>query len=381
MQSKWVMVVNLWTFLPAQLLHHDYKLCLLLTQLSSLAPIYLQNHLLVLAVLLLEVMVTRRQTLCLSKLHEPPPAPGTLFQNIKQSSLDSGLLHCIKYFVNFIFYKFGLEVCFMLVVNVIGQRMDCVAVIHSLCLLVAVLCRRRRAIAALWPKYCRILAVLLLIQYFFCVGAPPTLCKGETRGLFLWNTSRWMSMYDFLLLLCSVLQQKVFKDEQQSEMQARAGSNDEQLTSDLFVFVPLPSYRSYLDMIKVGVFAHLFWLSLIVIFITGTTRVSATCILYFVACFYFLLFGGHLLLKPLHQLLRLWDYLITYTVLVITVRNILSVGACVYLKELGQRHCWFIQLFSLNCSVPGYSETFSQHPLLPVLILLCHNVSKLPHGI
>uniref|UniRef100_UPI00358E235D piezo-type mechanosensitive ion channel component 2-like n=1 Tax=Myxine glutinosa TaxID=7769 RepID=UPI00358E235D len=357
---------------------------------------YIKDHLLVLAVLLLEMMVTRRQTLCLSKLHEPPPAPGTLFQNTKRSSLDSGLLPCIKYFVNFTFYKFGLEVCFMLVVNVIGQRMDCMAVIHSLCLLVAVLCRRRRAIAALWPKYCRILAVLLLLQYFFCVGAPPTLCKEYPWGggklnsrlikwLFLPDylspPNAMLLMNDFLLLLCAVLQQQVFKDEQQSEILARAGSNDEQALDPhrdqsldardhryhnmghreisirpTSLFIPNFLYcRSYLDMIKVGVFAHLFWLSLIVIFITGTTRVSATCILYFVACFYFLLFGGHLLLKPLHQLLRLWDYLIAYTVLVITVRNILSVGACVYLKELGQRHCWFIQLFSLDCSVPGYN--------------------------
>lgn len=89
------------------------------------------------------------------------------------------------------------------------------------------------------------------------------------------------------------------------------------------------SSRSYLDMSKVIIFSYLFWFVLTIIFITGTTRISIFCMGYLVACFYFLLFGGDLLLKPIKSILRYWDWLIAYNVFVITMKNILSVsGIC-----------------------------------------------------
>lgn len=94
--------------------------------------------------------------------------------------------------------------------------------------------------------------------------------------------------------------------------------------------------RSYLDMSKVIIFSYLFWFVLTIIFITGTTRISIFCMGYLVACFYFLLFGGDLLLKPIKSILRYWDWLIAYNVFVITMKNILSVSGshCV-------THLWF----------------------------------------
>lgn len=88
---------------------------------------------------------------------------------------------------------------------------------------------------------------------------------------------------------------------------------------------PLSS-RSYLDMLKVIMFSYLFWFVLTIIFITGTTRISVFCMGYLVACFYFLLFGGELLLKPIKKILHYWDFLIAYNIFVITMKNILSVS-------------------------------------------------------
>lgn len=48
---------------------------------------------------------------------------------------------------------------------------------------------------------------------------------------------------------------------------------------------------------------------------------------YLVACFYFLLVGGDLLLKPINSILLYWDCLIGYNVFVITMKNILSVSS------------------------------------------------------
>jgi len=64
-------------------------------------------------------------------------------------------------------------------VNVIGQRMNFMVILHG-CWLVAILTRRRReAIARLWPNYCLFLALFLLYQYLLCLGVPPALCIGE----------------------------------------------------------------------------------------------------------------------------------------------------------------------------------------------------------
>lgn len=84
--------------------------------------------------------------------------------------------------------------------------------------------------------------------------------------------------------------------------------------------------RCYLDMVKVFVFSYFFWLVLCLIFITGTTRISIFCLGYLVACFYFMLFGGTVLMQPVKYILRLWDWLIGYTCFVIAMKNLLSVS-------------------------------------------------------
>ncbi|XP_056325835.1 LOW QUALITY PROTEIN: piezo-type mechanosensitive ion channel component 2 [Danio aesculapii] len=112
---------------------------------------------------------------------------------------------------------------------------------------------------------------------------------------------------------------------------------------------------SYLDMLKVIMFSYLFWFVLTIIFITGTTRISIFCMGYLVACFYFLLFGGQLLLKPIKEILRYWDFLIAYNVFVITMKNVFAVNlACGYINSLVKNNCWLIQLLSLACTIKDY---------------------------
>ena len=79
-------------------------------------------------------------------------------------------------------------------------------------------------------------------------------------------------------------------------------------------------------MVKVFVFSYFFWLVLCLIFITGTTRINIFCLGYLVACFYFMLFGGSVLMQPVRYILRLWDWLIGYTSFVIAMKNLLSVS-------------------------------------------------------
>ncbi|KAG7220906.1 hypothetical protein INR49_017756, partial [Caranx melampygus] len=339
---------------------------------------YLRNNLLMLALLAFEVTIYRHQEFFRLRNKLQPPAARIIFHDITRQHLDIGIICFIKYFINYFFYKFGLETCLLLVVNVIGQRMDFYAMLHAFALIAVMYRRRRKAIAEIWPKYCCFLACMLTFQYFICIGIPPAACKdypwrfpNSTTDS---NVVKWLYVpdfhtrpnpsfliYDFMLLLCASLQRQVFDEENKAAVRLMAGDNVE-ICRDLdaasfSVHNPVPDFihcRSYLDMLKVIMFSYLFWFVLTIIFITGTTRISVFCMGYLVACFYFLLFGGELLLKPIKKILHYWDFLIAYNVFVITMKNILSILACGYINSLMKNHCWLIQLLSLACTIKEY---------------------------
>ncbi|CAM5095655.1 unnamed protein product [Natator depressus] len=338
----------------------------------------LKNHLTILALMVLEVTVHHHQLFYRTQNQLTPPVTGIIFDTITREHLDDGLLSCIKYFINYSFYKFGLEMCLIVVVNVIKQRMDFYALLHG-CWLVYLLHRRRRkAVAEVWPRYCSFLASVMTFQYLLCIGLPPAFCKD-----YPWRTSHWtihsnlikwlylpdfakrpdasFLLYDFLLLLFASLQWQVFEDENKACVRIKAGDNVEisrELDpAALSQYSPVPNFihcRSYLDMAKVVVFGYHFWFVLCLIFITGTTRINIFCLGYLTACFYFMLFGSGILLKPVKNVLRLWDYLTAYTALVIVMKNLLAIGACAYLDKLLRNHCWLIQTFGMFCTIPGY---------------------------
>uniref|UniRef100_A0A670IWQ5 Piezo type mechanosensitive ion channel component 1 (Er blood group) n=1 Tax=Podarcis muralis TaxID=64176 RepID=A0A670IWQ5_PODMU len=337
---------------------------------------YIQNHLQVLVLLVFEAIVYRCQEYYRKQHQLVPPVTQTVFEDATRQNLDKGLLNCIKYFVNYFYYKFGLEICFLMTVNVIGQRMNFMVIFHGCWLVVILTRRRRRAIARLWPKYCLFLAFFLLFQYLLCVGIPPVLCID-----YPWRWShaipinsvliKWMYfpdfymkpnsinlMSDFLLLLCASRQWKVFVDEQTEEWVQLAGDNKEQLESLQEKPNPVPNFvncRSYLDMLKVCVFRYLFWFVLVIVFVAGANRISIFGLGYLMACFYLLLCGTAMLRRPLRARLMLWDCLILYNVTVIVAKNMLAVGAG-HRCQMQNNFCWVIQLFSLACTVKGYYD-------------------------
>uniref|UniRef100_A0A671WHE0 Piezo type mechanosensitive ion channel component 1 (Er blood group) n=1 Tax=Sparus aurata TaxID=8175 RepID=A0A671WHE0_SPAAU len=339
---------------------------------------YSKNHLIVLMLLVFEATVYRHQAHHYRQLQRSPPTIPALFPAASRDTLDKGLIPCFKYLLNYAFYKFGLEICFLLTVNVIGQRMNFLVIIHG-CWLVAILVRRRRAaIARIWPRYCLFLSIFMIYQYLLCLGIPPALC---IEYPWRWNTPvlmnsaliKWIHLpdfytipnsknliADFVLLLCASQQWKVFECEHTEEWMVLAGENtDDPHPMEGRLFNPAPNYvncRSYLDMAKVLVFRYLFWFVLSVVFITGATRISVFGLGYLLACFFFLLFGTQLLVKPSRTRLALWDCLIIYNVAVIISKNMLSILACVFVFEMQQGFCWVIQLFSLVCTVKGYYD-------------------------
>ncbi|XP_051565072.1 piezo-type mechanosensitive ion channel component 1 isoform X1 [Myxocyprinus asiaticus] len=339
---------------------------------------YSKDHLLVLLLLVFEATVYRHQTHHYRQHQRSPPSIPAIFPQATRDTLDQSLLHCIKYLLNYTFYKFGLEICFLMTVNVIGQRMNFLVIIHG-CWLVAIMVQRRRAaIAKIWSKYCLFLVVFMIYQYVLCVGIPPALCIDYP---WRWRTTvtihsalvKWIYLpdfytipnsknliADFLLLMCASQQWTVFENEKEEEWMVLGGENkDKPDPMDDMPFNPAPNFincRCYLDMAKILVFRYMYWFVLTVVFVTGATRISVFGLGYLLACFFFLLFGTQLLIKPSRTRLLMWDCLIIYNVAVIISKNILSILACVFVVEMQKNFCWVIQLFSLVCTVKGYYD-------------------------
>ncbi|XP_056382032.1 piezo-type mechanosensitive ion channel component 1 isoform X2 [Hyla sarda] len=336
---------------------------------------YIQNHLLILVLLTFEAIVYRHQTFYRKRYQLEVPRNQTVFPDVWREHLDQSLLNCIKYFINYFFYKFGLEICFLLTVNVIGQRMNFMVIFHGCWLIVILTQRQRGKIAKVWPKYCVFLIFFLLWQYLLCLGMPPVLCieypwrwdkfVPVNSALIKWmflpdfytppNATNLFS--DFLLLLCVSQQWKVFVNEKKEGWYTVAGENTEQIEfpGDRPNLVPnFINCRSYLDMLKVVVFRYLFWFVLAIVFITGATRISVFGLGYLMSCFYLLLSGTALLQKPVKARLVLWDCLIIYNITVILSKNLLSLLSCVFVQQMQNNFCWVIQLFSLVCTVKGY---------------------------
>ncbi|NXU59967.1 PIEZ1 protein, partial [Turnix velox] len=67
---------------------------------------YIQNHLLVLLLLVLEAVVYRRQEYYRKQYQLVAPITETIFEDISREHLDQGLTSCAKYFLNYFYYKF-----------------------------------------------------------------------------------------------------------------------------------------------------------------------------------------------------------------------------------------------------------------------------------
>ncbi|TTL25879.1 Piezo-type mechanosensitive ion channel component 2 [Bagarius yarrelli] len=135
-------------------------------------------------------------------------------------------------------------ISFVVAVNVIGQRMDFYALLHSFALIAVLARRRRKAIGEVWPQYCCFTASLMVFQYLLCIGLPPAFCvdypwRKGSKALSS-NQIKWLYLpdyamqpnpmfifYDFLLLIVASLQWQVFEDENKASVRLVAGDNVE----------------------------------------------------------------------------------------------------------------------------------------------------------
>ncbi|XP_040063839.2 piezo-type mechanosensitive ion channel component 2 isoform X4 [Ixodes scapularis] len=335
---------------------------------------YCKGYIMLIVVFSAHAMVRYRQSFSRARHQLPEPRPGVVFASVNRFNADDGIRQCLMYLLNFFFYKFGVEVCFVTMVSCIGVRLDVFALLTSLWLC-AMFLLRRHSLAKVWPFYVAYLCLVLPLQYLVVVGLPPGLCIEypwwDPSNKTLRETALWLYLPDFqepplarkilvdfvqLLFACCQLYVFFLEGSQNSDFY-EGGSNKEIYDKDgLFIGQtpnPIADFvtytKSYLSMVKVFLFFSFYWITLAVMFLAGTNRVSLFAMGYVLGCFFFLWNGNEFYLKPMKVLLKMWNTLLAYNVTVIFIKCILQVVGCVFLDELAKKSCWVVQLLGIAC--------------------------------
>ncbi|XP_026827290.1 piezo-type mechanosensitive ion channel component isoform X4 [Ooceraea biroi] len=299
--------------------------------------------------------------------------PQVMFPRITRADADKGLPECLKFLFNYGFYKFGLEICFIGIVTLIGTRLDFYSVLYSMWLLLF-FPLKRKTVARIWPIFKLFAIILLPIQYAIVVAPPSWLCIE-----YPWDESdvmrrlqEWMYLpdpdfppnpkkliCDFILLMMIVRQSLVFHVEQQNFLLSNndfvAGHNYsvfQDMEKPNFVN-PVKDYvshiHSWLDVAKRGFLMSLMWVTLSIMFLAGTKRTNLFSLGYLIGAFIFLWQGSDFYLRPTKTILKWWNLLIGYCVIVIFSKALLQGVGCVLIKDLERSACWLIQLLGIAC--------------------------------
>ncbi|XP_063838505.1 piezo-type mechanosensitive ion channel component isoform X2 [Ostrinia nubilalis] len=294
-----------------------------------------------------------------------------MFPEITRQDADTDMIHCIKYLINYGFYKFGVEITLICLIGVIGSRMDVYAVLYAGWLLVLVSMSRVRQ-ARIWPVFTASVTVLVPVQYMLAVGFLPQLCinypwSGDEQQMK--HVRTWLFLpypdepphalklvFDYFLLLFATRQLRVFRIEKTHGETYTGGSNSEDIGKDWETpnFVnPVPDFLSYvgswLDVIKRMVFLGMLWVTLAIMFMTGTNRVNLFSMGYLIGSFIFLWQGTDFYLRPKEAILQWWSWLLRYNVSVVVVKALLQIPGCIFSSVMQEHACWIVQLLGIGC--------------------------------
>ncbi|XP_061378195.1 piezo-type mechanosensitive ion channel component isoform X1 [Danaus plexippus] len=331
----------------------------------------LQGYIGLIAVFTFYSLVTYRQRHIRDLGLMPNHNEKIMFPEVTRKEADKDLLHCLKYFVNYGFYKFGVEMTLICLMGVIGSRMDVYAAVYAGWLLVLAAARRAR-LCTLWSSFTATVTVLVPLQYLIAVGFIPNFCvqypwsgndqqmKHVRTWLFLPYTDEpphaVKLVFDYFLVLFASRQLRVFRLEKNQGDSYPGGSNSEDVGKDWETpnFVnPVPDFLGYvgswLDVLKRMIFLGMLWVTLAIMFMTGTNRVNLFSMGYLIGSFIFLWQGTDFYLRPKEAILQWWSWLLRYNVCVVAVKALLQIPGCMFAAAMQEHACWLVQLLGIGC--------------------------------
>lgn len=92
--------------------------------------------------------------------------------------------------------------------------------------------------------------------------------------------------------------------------------------------------HNWLDVLKRGCLMSLMWITLSIMFLAGTKRTNIFSLGYLIGAFVFLWQGSDFYLRPVKTILKWWNVLIGYNIIVIFSKALLQGVGCVLIKEV-----------------------------------------------
>uniref|UniRef100_A0A0N4Z7S3 Piezo-type mechanosensitive ion channel component n=1 Tax=Parastrongyloides trichosuri TaxID=131310 RepID=A0A0N4Z7S3_PARTI len=386
----------------------------------------LKNYIFFLFMMALKFIVNIRQNLKRHHLKEDISfSSHLLFPGIIRRHADKNVKDCIKFLSNFFFYKFGFEITLISTAAVIAYRNDFGAFLHTIWLFPPIFIPRTR-----YQKISRyhtlFVGAFLIFQYVFCVGLPEISCNIYPWEDLTTNTrsrlNDWLNLpsikyktnakkmfADFILYLLLCFLDRVFEEESKLGNNHPGGSNKPTvevrgLTTIVKTLknlkyeiknmqeedhllektsknkdgnqfnapmeIPVPDFitekGTLLDHFKEVLFIHFYWVTLAVLFLTGTSRVTLFALFYVLASFLFYWAGHSLFYLPIEYALKLFDLLIFYNNCVIFMRVILQAVGYLLIKFTDYDLCWFFQLNGIKYynrnveySITGFENNYT----------------------
>lgn len=300
---------------------------------------------------------------------------GVIFTGIGRREADISIINCFKYFFNFGFYKFGVEITCLAMIIGISNRLDSVGAIYGLILTIISITTSKKTLSSIWPILNIIVSLLIPLQYALRLGLPPALCIAYPWDSMLPDFKYWLYLsdysapqdvqllyYDFLIFLVICRQAVAFKHMSISSGPSFVINNQMHHNFSAYQFKMryLPSedefaaedcfsnYSTPSNYMKSIFFISIYWITLAVVLVAGATKISLFSLGYLIGCFIFLWLGNDTYLMPLKRLIFSWNWFIFYATLVIFSKVILQLYTC-YVHEYLLEHCYILQLLRVVC--------------------------------
>lgn len=340
---------------------------------------YICEYIALIIILVFRRVIILRQYLYRSQDYgDRPLFEGVIFPDVDRPMADKDFASFFKFLLNFGFYKFGVEICLILMTITTGNHGDIFSVLYCLLLIAFVLFNRVEC-QRFWSYLVGFMAIVLPYQYLMCLGMAPGLCwlypwhhlpQADLDWYFLPDFKHQLpkqKLYlDFLLFFCLCRQLLYFRLE--SKLSQYGGSNLEAYKEQTppNVFDCFSFGTSLFDSFKSYFLFCFFWITLAVLFLAGTTRINLFGLGYVLGSFIFLWNGNEFYLKPMKMIFKSWKTIIGYTCLAMLLKSILQVFVLTLLRN---NMCWAVQLMGLsyhqrdiNWFDPATKELFDKCP-------------------
>lgn len=306
---------------------------------------------------------------------------GVIFTGIGRREADKSIIDAIKYFCNFSFYQFGIEITCLAMIIAISHRLDSMAAIYGVILILISTTTSRRTLAAIWPILSILISLLILAQYLLILGLPQPLCLEYPWASLEDSLKKWLYLsdykrsqesgfllYDFLVLLAISRQALVFwhartnfspSHQSYEAAQFRAKylpSTDEFVVEDYFANGATP-----MKLFKTTFFASIYWVTLTAVLVAGATKISLFSLGYLFGCFLFLWLGNDAYLLTIPRLIFSWNWFVLYSALVMLVKVILQLITCndklpCKVLQLLRVKCYSNKTDPIDCDLSSFDE-------------------------